>query len=78
MSFGQAIWGLSITFAHLQMVRTFFKLAGNLSPPACVTTLKSIPMLEQMAVVERSRKPGKSVKENFSANAAYLKKVFRG
>jgi sugar phosphate isomerase/epimerase len=29
-------------------------------------------------VIERSRKPGKSVKENFSANAAYLKKVFRG
>lgn len=28
-------------------------------------------------VIERSRKPGKSVRENFSANAAYLKKVFQ-
>ncbi len=28
-------------------------------------------------VVERSRKAGKSVKENFSANARYLKKVFQ-
>jgi sugar phosphate isomerase/epimerase len=29
-------------------------------------------------VVERSRMPGKSVKENFSANARYLKRVFQG
>ena len=28
-------------------------------------------------VIERSRMPGKSVKENFSANARYLKSVFQ-
>ena len=28
-------------------------------------------------VIERSRRPGKSVKENFSANARYLKSIFQ-
>jgi hypothetical protein len=28
-------------------------------------------------VIERSRLPGKTVKENFSANARYLKAIFR-
>jgi sugar phosphate isomerase/epimerase len=69
--------GERISQIHLTGPDTAWLKDGPLDVPKVKSVLDDIGY-HGWLVLERARMPGKSVKENYSANAAYLRSVFQG